>query len=105
MAGGDHDAAGSLALANQSEIAGVGQGLSVSQTGVPVELTTSATAAATSSRSIAVVVADQHAFARIFAAHHVARDRLRHDARVGKVKSSAMTPRQPSVPNLIAVIV
>ena len=65
-------------------MAGVGQGLSVSQTGVPVALITSATAAATVSDAKAVVVADQHAFARVFAADDVARDRLRHDARVRK---------------------
>jgi hypothetical protein len=34
--------------------------------------------------SVPMVVADQHALARVFAAHDIARNGLRHDARVGE---------------------
>jgi len=55
--------------------------LSVSQTGVPVALMVSATAA-DMVRGKPVIVADQHAFAGVFTAHDVARDGVRDNAGV-----------------------
>src|SRR5579859_215119 len=86
------------------EIVGVGQGLSASHTGVPVEAISSATAAATLSdakRWSYPTSTPLRASSLRTTYRAIERATMRAFA---NVKSSAITPRQPSVPNLIAVI-
>jgi hypothetical protein len=86
VAGGDHDAAGGLALPYQQADRWRGAGF----VGEPDGRASGTDGLSDSLRHAigckAVIVADQHAFAGVFAADNIASDSLRHRARIRKRK-------------------